>query len=123
MEIIELALANRREEGLEASPWLIPAEGDPTRARTPQPVGQLDAEHQEGAGINIPRLGYHGEKRAGIRDPKFRKLDPAVQEELAGTTWETMRRIYDYVDVPTLRAAVASLEGGSNRRKKASKKA
>lgn len=74
-------------------------------------------------GLNIPRLGYHGEKRAGIRDPKFRKLDPAVQEELAGTTWETMRRIYDYVDVPTLRAAVASLESGGKSRKKASETA
>jgi hypothetical protein len=61
-------------------------------------------------GINIPRLGYHGEKRAGIRDPKFRRLDPAVQEELAGTTWETMRRVYDYVDMPTLQGAIALLE-------------
>jgi integrase len=119
VEIIELALANRREEGLEASPWLIPAEGDPTR---PVPRSRLDnwmRSTKKARGLNIPRLGYHGEKRAGIRDPKFRKLDPAVQEELAGTTWETMRRIYDYVDVPTLRAAVASLEGGGKRRKKA----
>ena len=123
VEIIELALANRREEGLEASPWLIPAEGDPTR---PVPRSRLDnwmRSTKKARGLNIPRLGYHGEKRAGIRDPKFRKLDPAVQEELAGTTWETMRRIYDYVDVPTLRAAVASLEGGTKRRKKASETA
>jgi integrase len=123
VEIIELALANRREEGLEASPWLIPAEGDPTR---PVPRSRLDnwmRGTKKAQGLNIPRLGYHGEKRAGIRDPKFRKLDPAVQEELAGTTWETMRRVYDYVDVPTLRAAVASLEGGTKRRKKASEKA
>lgn len=114
VEIIELALANRREEGLEASPWLIPAEGDPTR---PVPRSRLDnwmRSTKKARGLNIPRLGYHGGKRAGIRDPKFRKLDPAVQEELAGTTWETMRRIYDYVDVPTLRAAVASLEGGAS---------
>jgi hypothetical protein len=57
-------------------------------------------------GINIPR----GEKRAGTRDPKFRRLDPAVQEELAGTTWDTMRRVYDYVDMPTLQGAIALLE-------------
>jgi integrase len=115
VEIIELALANRREEALDASPWLIPAEGDPSR---PVPRSRLDnwmRATKKAQGLNIPRLGYHGEKRAGIRDPKFRKLDPAVQEELAGTTWETMRRVYDYVDVPTLRAAVASLEGGAKR--------
>ncbi len=120
VEIIELALANRREEGLDGSPWLIPAENDPTR---PVPRSRLDnwmRATKKARGLDIPRLGYHGEKQAGIRDPKFRKLDPAVQEELAGTTWETMRRVYDYVDVPTLRAAVASLEGGSKRRKKAS---
>jgi integrase len=118
VEIIELALANRREEGLDASPWLIPAEGDPSR---PVPRSRLDnwmRATKKAQGLNIPRLGYHGEKRAGIRDPKFRKLDPAVQEELAGTTWETMRRVYDYVDVPTLRAAVAALEGGSSRGKR-----
>jgi hypothetical protein len=33
-----------------------------------------------------------------------------VQEELAGTTWETMRRVYDFVDLPTLHNAVALLE-------------
>jgi hypothetical protein len=37
-------------------------------------------------------------------------LDPAVQEELAGTTWDTMRRVYDFVDVTPLRDAVAALE-------------
>ena len=123
VEIIELALANRREEGLEASPWLIPEEGDPTRPVRRSRLDNWMRSTKQAQGLNIPRLGYHGEKRAGIRDPKFRKLDPAVQEELAGTTWETMRRIYDYVDVPTLRAAVASLEGGSKRRQKASGKA
>jgi hypothetical protein len=49
-------------------------------------------------GIDLPILGYHAEKRAGIRDPRFRALPPKVQEELAGTTWNTMRKVYDYVD-------------------------
>jgi 3-methyladenine DNA glycosylase AlkD len=62
------------------------------------------------SGIALPRLGYHGEKRAGIRDPHFRALAPKVQEELAVTTWETMRRIYDYVDLGTLEDAVVALE-------------
>jgi len=80
-------------------------------ARIWPPAGEITKKEQ---GINIPRLGYHGEKRAGIRDPKFRRLDPAVQEELAGTTWETMRRVYDFVDLPTLQNAVALLETDSD---------
>ncbi|HEY0019471.1 MAG TPA: tyrosine-type recombinase/integrase [Longimicrobium sp.] len=118
VEVIELALANRREEGLDGSPWLIPEEGDPTRPVRRSRLDNWMRATKKAQGLNIPRLGYHGEKRAGIRDPKFRKLDPAVQEELAGTTWETMRRVYDYVDVPTLREAVAALEGGKPGRKR-----
>jgi len=51
-------------------------------------------------------LGFHGEKRAGVRDPRFRQLPPKVQEELAGTNWETLRRIYDDVSVEEMRAAL-----------------
>ena len=108
------ALEHRREEGLEHSPWLIPAEAN---AAQPVPRSRLDnwmRATKKAQGINLPRLGYHGEKRAGIRDPKFRRLDPAVQEELAGTTWETMRRVYDFVDLPTLQDAVAILETDSD---------
>jgi integrase len=110
VEAIRRALAHRSEEGLQDSPWLLPEPGDPSR-----PVSKHKLEHymratKKAEGIDIPRLGYHGEKRAGIRDPRFRALDPAVQEELAGTTWETMRRVYDFVDLPTLHDAVALLE-------------
>jgi hypothetical protein len=52
-------------------------------------------------GIDIPRLGSHGEKRAGIRVPRFQALDPAVQEELAGG---------DFVYLSTLHNAIALLE-------------
>ena len=54
----------------------------------------------------IRGLGFHGEKRAGVRDPRFRSLPPKVQEELAGTNWETLRRIYDDVSVDEMRAAL-----------------
>ncbi len=110
VDVILRALAHSRAEGLQDSPWLIPGPDDGT-----QPVRRTRLDNwmratKKAQGINIPRLGYHGEKRAGIRDPKFRSLDPAVQEELAGTTWETMRRVYDFVDMPTLQDAVALLE-------------
>jgi integrase len=112
-ETIRRALAFRRDEGLQHSPWLLPAPDDATK---PVPRTRLDnwmRATKKAQGINVHRLGYHGEKRAGIRDPKFRGLDPAVQEELAGTTWETMRRVYDYVDMPTLQDAVRALEADS----------
>ena len=104
------AMEERRAEGLEASPWLLPAPSD-----VAQPVSKNRLHHWMKAtkrkhGIKVPRLGYHAEKRAGIRDSRFRALPPKVQEELAGTTWETMRRVYDYVDLPTLQDAVALLE-------------
>lgn len=108
------ALEHKRGDGMEHSPWLIPAEAN---AAQPVPLTRLDnwmRATKKAQGINLHRLGYHGEKRAGIRDPKFRRLDPAVQEELAGTTWETMRRVYDYVDMPTLQDAVAMLETDSD---------
>lgn len=110
IETIRRALAHRREDGLQDSPWLLPAEDDPAKAVPRSRLDNFMRRTKREQGINIPRLGYHGEKRAGIRDPKFRSLDPAVQEELAGTTWDTMRRVYDFVDVSTLKAAVAALE-------------
>jgi integrase len=69
IEAIHLALANRREEGLSASEWLFPAEGDPS-----QPVSRSQLDNwmratKKAQGIKVHRLGYHGEKRAGIRDP------------------------------------------------------
>jgi hypothetical protein len=57
----------------------------------------------------------HG-KTIDIRECVFLGTDDvqnqylAVQEELAGTTWDTMRRVYDFVDVTTPRDAVALLE-------------
>jgi integrase len=50
-------------------------------------------------------LGYHGEKRAGVRDRRFRQLPAAIQEEIAGTNYTTLRRIYDSVSVEDMREA------------------
>lgn len=49
-------------------------------------------------------VGYHAEKRAYVRDPKFRKLDAKVQEILTGTDVSTLRRIYDEVSIDDQRA-------------------
>ena len=50
-------------------------------------------------------VGYHSEKRAMVRSPEFRALQPKVQELLSGTDFETLRRTYDDVDVEHARAA------------------
>ncbi|MDB4950435.1 MAG: Phage integrase family protein [Gemmatimonadetes bacterium] len=110
---LKRVLEQRRIEGSEESPWLFPAQRTPS-----EPVSRPCMHHwmrqtKKENGINIPRLGYHGEKRAGIRDPKFRALPAPVQEELAGTTYGTITRVYEYVDLPALFDAVAVLEGGA----------
>ena len=51
-------------------------------------------------------IGFHAEKRTGIRDPEFRKLPPAVQEAFSGTRFETLRAVYDEVTVDDMREAM-----------------
>ncbi len=51
-------------------------------------------------------VGFHAEKRAGIRDPEFRALPPAIQEAIAGTSFETMKSTHDQVTVTDIRNAM-----------------
>ena len=51
-------------------------------------------------------VGFHAEKREGVRDEVFRSMPPKVQAELAGTQFETLSSIYDKVDVEDMRAAM-----------------
>ena len=51
-------------------------------------------------------VGFHAEKRAGVRDPEFRGLPSAIQEAWAGTRYETLRTVYDRVTVDDMRAAM-----------------
>ncbi len=113
-EAIARVLERRKSEGVEGSPWLFPAVRDPQQPLSRNTLLYWMSKAKQRVGIKIPRLGLHGEKRAGIRNPRFRQLDPKVQEELAGTRWETMRLIYDYVDLPAMQDAVAFLEGDAD---------
>ncbi len=61
----------------------------------------------------LHRVGFHAEKRQGIRDPEFRKLPPKIQEEFSGTSWDMIRRVYDEVNVDDMREAMG-LETGPN---------
>lgn len=53
----------------------------------------------------IRGVGYHAEKRAGVRDPGFLSLPAAIQEEIAGTNYTTLRRNCDEVSVEDMRDA------------------
>ena len=57
------------------------------------------------------RVGYHAEKRAGVRDRTFRDLPVSVQEELAGTNFSTLRRVYDEVTVEEMKAYMKRATG------------
>jgi integrase len=50
-------------------------------------------------------IGFHAEKRAGVRDPLFRALPPSIQEAWAGTRYETLRTVYDEVTPDDIRVA------------------
>ena len=49
-------------------------------------------------------VGFHAEKREGVRDPAFRLLPRKIQEELSGTQFATLSTIYDEVGVEDMRA-------------------
>lgn len=50
-------------------------------------------------------VGYHAEKRAGVRDPEFRALPAKIQETIAGTRYTTLRDVYDEVTTDDVREA------------------
>ena len=79
------------------------------------------AEAKHAAGINVPRLGFHAQKRAGVRREAFRELPAKVQEKLTSTTHETLRRVYDEVSLEQLRKEMGKQEKASrgSRRKAA----
>jgi integrase len=50
-------------------------------------------------------VGFHAEKRAGVRDPRFRALPAKIQETIAGTRYTTLRDVYDEVTTEDVRDA------------------
>jgi hypothetical protein len=91
------------------SPWLDPSEEDPSQ---PVPIDVLALwmrRAKQRAGVNVRGLGFHGQKRAGVRRAEFRQLPPKGQEALTGTNHETLRNIYDDVSLDELRDAMNRL--------------
>jgi site-specific recombinase XerD len=114
-EAVQRILEHRRRDGVEGSRWLFPGMRDPDKPIAKSTLIHWMGDTKKALGIEIERLGYHGEKRAGVRHPAFRQLPPAVQEELSGTTWGTLSKIYDFVDHSQQLAAVAFLDGDLDR--------
>lgn len=80
-----------------------------------QPITEHQLQHmmrraKKAAKLEIRGLGFHSEKRAGVRDPSFRDLPPALQERLSGTRWETLRVVYDQVSDEALEQAQRTLD-------------
>lgn len=113
-------------EALRAAPsrgigdaQVFPSPTDPSRP-TPRDTFQVwlrrakerllratkDERERERLRRSLRGLGFHGEKRAAVRDPVFRELPPKVQEAIARTNYETLRRVYDEVTVDEVRAAI-----------------
>jgi len=87
--------------------------------------GALDAPHSKDyRGVQEHSLGHRqsaclsfglGPERcdaAGVRDPRFWQLSRTEQEELAGTSWDVLSRVYDGLTDEDLREAVRRLEVG-----------
>jgi integrase len=104
-------LALRGAPRIEGSPWLIPSVKDPSQPASSNSLNGWMQRAKIKAGLDgVKRLGYHGEKRARVRSPEFRKLPAKVQEAITGTTWQTLQRVYDYVGLDTMWDAVTQME-------------
>lgn len=99
--------------------WVFPAATDPTkptsrhtfqswlrRAKSTLLASIEDEEERRQMAGQLRGLGYHGEKRAGVRDPAFRALPPGLQEHVARTNYRTLKDVYDEITVEDARKAM-----------------
>jgi integrase len=109
---VVVPLAEEAIEALRRAPrgigdvWVFPSATGPSQP-TPRNTFQTWMRRaKKRAGITIRGLGFHGEKRAGVRDSWFRSLDPKMKEKLARTNHRTLVDVYDDVDLEEMRAAM-----------------
>lgn len=86
--------------------WVFPAPKNPELPASKDYFKRAMLRLKKRAGVDIPHLGYHSGKRAKVRDPEFRQLDPKIREALLDTNYETLRRIYDDITLEDLEKAV-----------------
>jgi len=73
-----------------------------SKARLLKPLSEGEREKWE---ERLRGVGFHAEKRAGVRDPEFRSLPAKIQETIAGTRYTTLRDVYDEVTTEDVREA------------------
>lgn len=114
-------------EALKAAPrgigeaWVFPSPTDPAeptgrhtfqiwlRRAKDRLLKSIEDEHERAwMKEQLRGLGYHAEKRAGVRDPWFRSLDPKMKEALARTNHQTLVAVYDDVALDEMRNALLS---------------
>ena len=66
----------------------------------------MSESEREALRERLKGVGFHSEKRSGVRTPEFRALPPKIQEELAGTKYSTLRETYDHVTPEDMREAI-----------------
>lgn len=111
------ALRTAPSRGIGSAP-VFPSATDPSRP-TPRNTFQTWLRRAKSTWIeSVPEterqqlrrrlrgVGFHAEKRAGVRDPWFRSLEPQVQEILAGTNWTTLKNVYDEVTLEDQRRVI-----------------
>lgn len=101
---------------LPGSPWVFFAEEDPAQPVSRHTLDTWLKRAKERAGIEVERLGFHGQKRAGVRRKEFRELPDSVREKLTGTAARTLDLVYDDVSVDEMREALGKLQKGGARR-------
>jgi integrase len=95
---------------IPGSPWLIPAEEDPSQPVSIHVLNLWLQRAKDRAGLKVKGLGFHAQKRAGVRRKEFRKFPAKVQEALTGTNYETLRLVHDDVSLDEMREAMDELE-------------
>lgn len=102
-----------RAERVPGSPWVVPARENPSEPMSIHVLNLWLQRAKARAGVKVKGLGFHGQKRAGVRRKEFRELPAKVQEALTGTNHETLRRVYDDVSLTDLRNAVQRLQAAA----------
>jgi integrase len=126
-EVIEV-LRTAPSRGIGEAP-VFPSAADPSRP-TSRDTFQIwlrrskdrllrsieDATERERVRVELRGVGYHAEKRAGVRDPAFRAMPAKIQEEWAGTNFETLRSIYDDVTPDDMRSVARQVRARTDTR-------
>jgi hypothetical protein len=68
-------------------------------------LGSLPEDEKDAWRKRLRGVGFHAEKRAGVRDPDFREMPAKYQETISGTRYATLRDVYDEVTPEEIREA------------------